>query len=108
LIAVYRYLADLSSDVRDVSSLHSYPNIKQLYATLNTDLPVSAVVDRAPLSAAECAHFDISGEARGFKVGGGKGEGTGGGGPPPGGGPGAVPPEKFSNYRCTSVSFSAF
>jgi hypothetical protein len=51
-----------------------------------------------------------SGETRGFKVGGGgvKGEGTGGGVPPPVGGPRAVPPEKFSNYRCTQVSFSAF
>jgi hypothetical protein len=48
----------------------------------------------------------ISGEARGFKVGGG---GLRGGGVhPPAGGPGAVPPEKFSNYRCTQVSFSAF
>jgi hypothetical protein len=37
-----------------------------------------------------------------------KGEGTRGGVPPPVGGPGAVPPEKFSNYRWTQVSFSAF
>jgi hypothetical protein len=36
------------------------------------------------------------------KWGGVKGEVTGAGGP------GAVPPEKFSNYRCTQVSFSAF
>jgi hypothetical protein len=43
-----------------------------------------------------------SGEATGFKVGGGvKGEGTGRGVPPPAGGPKAVPPEKFSNCRCT-------
>jgi hypothetical protein len=27
---------------------------------------------------------------------------------PSAGGPGAVPPEKFPNYRCTQVSFSAF
>jgi hypothetical protein len=46
---------------------------------------------------------------RGFKVG-VKGEGTGGGVLPPDGGLGAVraPGKKFSNYRCTQVSFSAF
>jgi hypothetical protein len=50
-----------------------------------------------------------SGEARGFKVG-VKGEGTGGVYiPSPAGGPGAVSPEKFSNYRYgMQVSFSAF
>jgi hypothetical protein len=37
----------------------------------------------------------VSGEARGFKVGGVKGEGTGGGIPPVAGSPGAVPPENF-------------
>jgi hypothetical protein len=32
----------------------------------------------------------------------------GGGVPSPAGGQGAVPAEKFSNYTCTQVSFSAF
>jgi hypothetical protein len=51
--------------------------------------------------------YTTSGEARGFKVGGLRGrvrEGC----TPPVGGPGAVPPEKFSNYRCTQMSFGAF
>jgi hypothetical protein len=42
-----------------------------------------------------------SGEARGFKVGGLRGRVREGVYPPPAGGPGAVPPQKFSNYRCT-------
>ena len=40
---VDRYLSDGSSEL---SSLHSYPNIKKLYITLNTGLPASAAVER--------------------------------------------------------------
>jgi len=40
---VDRYLADRSSEI---SSLHCYPTIKQLYVKLNTGLPASAAVER--------------------------------------------------------------
>jgi hypothetical protein len=48
----------------------------------------------------------VSGEPRGFKVG-VKGEGTGGVYPSRWE-PGAVPPEKFSSYRCMQASLSHF
>jgi hypothetical protein len=57
----------------------------------------------------ECAKSHLRAVAKpGVSKWGVKGEGTGGGVLPPAGGPGAVPPENFSNYRCTQVSFSAF
>ena len=40
---VDRYLADRSSEL---TSLHCYPNIKQLSIALNTGLPASAAVER--------------------------------------------------------------
>ncbi len=40
---VDRYLADRSSEL---TSLHCYPNIKQLFIALNTGLPASAAVER--------------------------------------------------------------
>jgi hypothetical protein len=50
----------------------------------------------------------ISGEARGFKVGGLRGRVREGCRPtPPAGGPAAVPPEKFSNYTCMLASLRA-
>jgi hypothetical protein len=45
--------------------------------------------------------------SQGFQSEGVKGEGTGGG-VPSRWGPGALPPEKLSNCRCTQASFSAF
>ena len=40
---VDRYLADSCTEL---SSLNSYPNIKNLYISLNTGLPASAAVER--------------------------------------------------------------
>ena len=42
-IEVDRYLADSCTEL---SSLNSYPNIKNLYISLNTGLPASAAVER--------------------------------------------------------------
>jgi hypothetical protein len=43
---VDRYLADRSPEFNELTSLHCYPNIKQLFIALNTGLPASAAIER--------------------------------------------------------------
>ena len=53
---VDRYLDDSSSDI---TSLHCYPHVKQLFVSLNTGLPASAAVERL-LSLGEGTSFHTS------------------------------------------------
>jgi hypothetical protein len=89
------------------SHAHLYVGVEKV-ALKETEQKGRFVGRRLSYRLVELTCMKISGEARGFKVAGGLRGRYGRGEPPPAGGPGIVPPEKFSNYRCTQVSFSAF